>query len=266
MRRLGAAISFGLLCVLTSFSRAQSPGGGSALDVKARGVKTFYVDAAAGRNQISIFSESTLEDFTVVCNEVAGQWQFDPQNPEAIAGRFSIAVKDLRTGIDLRDQHVRSPEWLDANKYPDIAITISRGDNARKAAPNTVAMNLVGTVDLHGVKREIRIPCTVTYLDQSPETMQRIKGDLLRMRASLQIKLSDFNIYGPPGSGTIGLKVADELPIKVAVFGSTEKPAAPLKVDRPGVTTRAAGAATQPGPAAVRRSVLEPPTRPAAER
>jgi polyisoprenoid-binding protein YceI len=236
---------------------------GTALDVKARGQKTFYMDTAAGRNQISIFSESTLEDFTVVCNEVAGQWQLDPQNIERIRGTFSIKVEDLRTGIDLRDLHLRGPDWLDAAKYPLITITVDRAEDVKKVSANVVKLALVGKCSLHGVARDVRIPCELTYLDESPKTMERVKGDLNRLRADFKIKLSDYKVYGPPNSGTIGLKVADELPIKVSVFGSTEKPPPPLKVDRPGAATRPAGGTTRPAAPGPEPSILQPPKRPA---
>lgn len=238
------------------------PSTGTALDVKAHGQKTFYMDTAAGRNQISIFSESTLEDFTVVCNEVAGQWQIDPQNVEQIRGTFSIKVEDLRTGIDLRDHHLRTADWLDAAKHPLITITVDRAEDAKRVSANVVKMTLVGKCSVHGVTRDVRIPCEVAYLDETPKTMQRVKGDLNRIRADFQIELSDYKVTGPPGANTIGLKVANRLPIKVSIFGSTEKPPPPLKVDRPGATTRPAGATTRPaGPGMP--SILLPPTRPA---
>jgi len=51
--------------------------------------------------------------------------------------------------------------------------------------------------------------------------MERVKGDLLRLRASLEVKLSDHGVTGPRADNVIGLKVADQLPIKVTIFGST---------------------------------------------
>jgi polyisoprenoid-binding protein YceI len=235
-----------------------------ALDVKARGPKPLYVDTTANRNQVSVFSESTLEDFTVVCNQVNGQWQFNPQDVDQIKGKFSIRVDDLRTGIPRRDHDLREPEWLDAAKYPLITITIDRGEGAQKVSPNVAKMTLVGQCSLHGVTHEVRVPAQVAYLDESPKTMERVKGDLCRIRADFQIKLSDYKILGPPASGTIGLKVADTLPIKVSVFGSTERPPPPLKVDRAPTASQPTGILAPPG--APGMSILQPPTQPASAR
>jgi polyisoprenoid-binding protein YceI len=245
----------------------------TSLDVKARGAKSFYVDPAAGRNQVAIFSESTLEDFTIVCNEVSGEWQFNPQNIEQIKGKFSLKVEELRTGIELRDQHLVSPDWLDAAKYPLIVINIERAEEVKKTVANAASMVMVGTCSLHGVAHDVGIQTTVTYLDETPKPMERVKGDLIRLRADFQIKLADYHVRGPVGSDTIGLKVAEVLPIKASVFGSTEKPHAPLKLDKPGATTLPAGLTTRPAEATTRPAasehgpaILLPPTRPAPAR
>jgi polyisoprenoid-binding protein YceI len=259
---LGVAVVIAIAAVAGLAQQGGSEGG-TTLDVKARGVKTFYVDTAAGRNQISIFSESTIEDFTVVCNEVSGQWQFNPQNVEQMKGQYSIKVEDLRTGIDLRDHHLRGPDWLDAAKSPLVTVAVERAEGAKKVAANTASMTLVAKCSVHGVTHDVKIPATVTYLDQTPKTMERVKGDLMRIRAEFKIKLSDYKVTGPPGSDVIGLKVADTLPIKVSIFGSTEKPAAALKVDRPGAAKLPTGASTQPAAPVPGPSILQPPTRPA---
>ncbi len=209
----------------------------TALDVKASGPKTFYVDDRAGNNQVSVFSQSTLEDFTTVCNKVRGECKLDAKNVETFKGRFSIRVVDMHTGIDLRDTHLRSPDWFDAAKNPEIVIDITKVEDVKKTEPNTASLKLVGTCTLHGKTGNVAIPATLTYLDESPMTMKRVKGDLVRIRADFQVKLSDYGITGPTGSDTVGLKVSDDQAIRVTVFGSTEKPAEALQVDREPTTT-----------------------------
>jgi polyisoprenoid-binding protein YceI len=250
------------------YAQEVQPPKATSLEVKARGMKTFYVDPAAGRNQVAIFSESTLEDFTIVCNEVVGEWQFNPQNVEQIKGKFSVKVEDLRTGIELRDHHLVSPDWLDAARYPLITVTIERAEAVKKTAANAVTMTMVGNCNLHGATHDVRIPSALTFLDETPKTMERVKGDLIRLRAEFQIKLADYQVRGPTGSDTVGLKVAEVMPIKASVFGSTEKPHPPLTVDQPGAATLPAGVTTRPAaatrPAPVHGpAILRPPTRPA---
>lgn len=215
----------------------------TALDVKASGVKTFYADDRAGNNQVTFISESTLEDFTGVCNKVAGQATFDPKRVESLAGRFAIRPADMSTGIELRDHHLRSADWLDAEKYPEIVVTIEGCEGVKRTSANMADATLVGACELHGVKKAVRIPASIAYLDESPKTMKRVKGDLLRIRAEFGVKLADYGIKGPAGSDTVGTKVAEETKVKVTVFASTEKPAEALKADRPSAASNRAGPA-----------------------
>jgi polyisoprenoid-binding protein YceI len=261
-RLLAGAIVVGVLLANVVVSSGDE-GKPTALDVKATGEKTFYVDGRAGSNQVSIFSQSTLEDFTVVCNKVSGQCKLDPKNVESFSGRFSIRVEDLRSGIDLRDQHLRTPEWFDAAKNPEVVIEINKVEDVKKTEANTVTTKLIGTCTMHGKTGKVSIPATMTYLDETPATMKRVKGDLLRIRAEFEVKLSDYAITGPPGSEVIGMKVSDTQTVKVTVFGSTEPPPDPLQADKKQATTSPTGPKPPPPPPPPPPAAgKEPPARP----
>lgn len=210
----------------------------TALEVKATGVKTLYVDDQAGSNQVSFSSQAPIEDFTGVCNKVRGQCTIDPQSVESFAGKFSIRVEDMKTGIDLRDTHMRSEDWLDATKYPEITIEIASVEGVKKTGLNTASLMLVGTCSIRGKTNPVRIPATMSYLDESPKTQQKVKGDLIRLRAEFRVNMSDYGVTGPKGSETVGLKVSDQIELKVAIYGSTQPPPKPLEADRPGTATQ----------------------------
>lgn len=204
---------------------AALPAAGTALDVKATGTRTFYIHSRAGSNQITVLSESTLEDFTSVVNKVGGQCKLDPKNLESFTDHFFFKMADLDTGIQLRNEQMLGGEWFDAERYPLVEVNITRVENVKKTGENTAEMILVGTCKLHGVSREVRIPATLAYLDESPETMRRVKGDLIRLRGVFDIKLSDYKVTGPKGGvNMIGLKVADVQKIRFSVFGTTQPP------------------------------------------
>ena len=204
---------------------------GTALEVKATGTKTFYANSRAGNNQVTFMSESTLEDFTGVCNRVGGDCQLDPKDLSSFKGRFFVRVEDMRTGIALRDKELRAPDWLDAAKHPLIVMEFTSVEDVKKVGPDAAEMTLVGTCSLHGKTRDVRIPATLRYLDESPKTMRRVKGDLIRLRAKFVVKLADYAISGPKASDVLGLKVSNDIEVRVTVFGSTERPPDPLKGD-----------------------------------
>ena len=232
MRHASQVVLFWLTAAMPIAAIAQSEDGKrTALDVKATGRKTFYVNSRVGNNQITLSSESTLEDFTGVCNQVTGQCSLDPKALESFRGKFSIRVADISTGIELRDTHLRSPDWLDTDKHPQIVIEVTRLEAVKKTAVDTASVTMVGTCELRGRRRDVRIPATIKYLDETPKTMRRVKGDLIRIRSKFTLKLSDYDITGPAGSDVIGLKVSDEIEIRVTIFGSTERPPDALEAD-----------------------------------
>jgi len=219
-------------------SGSQPSAKSTALETKAAGEKRFYCDDRAGNNQVTVLSESTLEDFTCVCNRVAGECAIDPTRVESFSGRFSIRADELKSGLELRDQHMVAADWLNTAEHPEITIAIDEVDEVNRTAPTTASLVLVGTCQIRGTTKAVRIPASLTYLDETPETMRRVKGDLLRIRANFPIKLSDYGVTGPAGSDFIGLKVADTINVKVTVFGSTERPPDPLKADKPEESTK----------------------------
>jgi polyisoprenoid-binding protein YceI len=76
-----------------------------------------------------------------------------------VFGRLDIRAASINTGIGKRDDHLRSADFLDAGKYPDItfsatSVTLS-GDSAAVAGTLTVRdqsrpVSVGGTVAAHG--------------------------------------------------------------------------------------------------------------------
>ena len=43
----------------------------------------------------------------------------------AVFGRVDVRAASLRTGIGKRDEHLRSPDFFDVEKYPEISIVVT---------------------------------------------------------------------------------------------------------------------------------------------
>jgi polyisoprenoid-binding protein YceI len=184
--------------------------------VKASGEQTFNFEDKYGRNQLTFFSSTPLEDITGVSNAVKGKVTFNVADIKTLKGSISIPVASLKTGIDLRDEHLKSDNWMDAESYSEITFLIKSVSEVKTEADNKLQIKVTGDFTTHGVTKEIVVPISLTYLDASEQTKQRAPGDLLGVQATFNIVLSDYDI----DNMIVGQKVADDIEINVNIVGS----------------------------------------------
>jgi polyisoprenoid-binding protein YceI len=188
----------------------------------------FYLDDPNSRNAASFTSEAPLESIVGTSSQVVGYVAFDPADPtKGGKGVVAVPVASINTGIPLRDEHMRSPGWLDAEKHPHIRFDIESAKEVKKIASkggaDTYDLVLVGTLHLHGKKKGMEIPARISYLKESEKTKAFAPGDLLRGTATFDIHLADFGITGPAGMNIIGSKVGETPSIQVHFTASSKE-------------------------------------------
>lgn len=187
--------------------------------VKASGEQTFNFADERGRNQVSFFSGAPLEDITGLSNEVKGSVTFNVNDIKTLSGKIFVPVISIKTGIDMRDEHMRSANWLNAAAFPEISFEIKKVNDVKVIADNKLSAKVTGTFTLHGVSKEVATDATLTYLDESEQTKMRAPGDLLGIQANFKIKLSDYGV----DNKLIGQKVSEIINISVNIVGSNAK-------------------------------------------
>ncbi len=189
----------------------------------------FYIADPMGRNTISFTSQAPLEDIIGTTNQIAGYVVFDPKNPiKGGRGQFNVSTASLKTGIPLRDEHLQSEDWLDAKKYPSISLQIEGVKDVKAvketASYKTYELEFEGSFSLHGKTKRIKVPARMTYLPESEQTRQKMAGDLLAVRASFDVALTEFGIKG--FEGVVGSKVSDTITVDVSFMATNQKPGA----------------------------------------
>ncbi len=202
-----------MLLIFSSLSFAQN------FNVKAKGTQKFNFKDDKGRNQTTFYSATSLEDINGTADGISGTVSFDPANfAKTIQGKISVEVTSLNTGIDLRNHHLRTANWLDAEKYPEISFEIKSVSDIKHESDNKLKFKVTGPFTLHGITKEITADAEATYLDENQQTEQRAPGDLLGIRTEFNIKLSDYGI----DNAVIGSKVAENIKIGVNIVGSNK--------------------------------------------
>ncbi len=185
--------------------------------VKATGEQTFNFEDK--RNQVKFFSTTPLEDITGISNDVKGKVTLNVSDIKTMKGSITISVASIKTAIDLRDEHLRSENWLDAENYPEISFLIKKVGDVKVAEDNRIEAKVTGDFSVHGVTKEVVSDVTLTYLDANEQTKQFAPGDLLGVQAKFNISLSDYDV----DNMIVGQKVADNIEITATLRGSNGK-------------------------------------------
>lgn len=86
--------------------------------------------------------------------------QFIEEDWTQSTASFTIQAKSINTGIADRDEHLRSADFFDTEKYPTITFVskeIQQIDDAHFEA--------LGTFTMHGISQDIRLPFEVLGQD-----------------------------------------------------------------------------------------------------
>src|SRR5271165_1661294 len=79
-------------------------------------------------------------------NDFSGQITQDAANPEQSSVEVTIKTASIDTGVKMRDDDLRSPNFFDANKFPEITF---KSTSVKTSGQNTA--DVTGNLNMHGV-------------------------------------------------------------------------------------------------------------------
>ena len=83
-------------------------------------------------------------------NEVQGTISADAAKPDDSSVEVKIATKSVNTANEKRDTHLRSPDFFDAEKFPDMTF---KSKKVARTGDDTA--DVTGDFTLHGVTKEV---------------------------------------------------------------------------------------------------------------
>ncbi|MDX1996762.1 MAG: YceI family protein [Thermoanaerobaculia bacterium] len=145
----------------------------------------------------------------------------DPKDLTTATVEVKIQAASIDTGVPDRDEHLRSEDFFDTTKFPEITFV-------SKAVRKVGAEYLIdGTFTMHGVAKELTIPFKLVQ-----------QSDVLAAEAHLTINRMDYGVAWTrqmdDGSQFVDAEVRIDLYLltRVGVLASTpEKPKTPGKKD-----------------------------------
>ena len=129
----------------------------------------------------------------------------DPDTLNPVFVTFSIDVNSIDTGIEARDKHLKSPDFFDAAKYPEITFT------SNKAWKQDGKVMVAGTFTMHGVSKAMTLSFDPAFGKNGAGT------DTWSYETEFKLNRKDFNL----GTGDIGAKISlkDMVDVDVMLVG-----------------------------------------------
>jgi polyisoprenoid-binding protein YceI len=125
---------------------------GFPLATKADGA-LFVLDRSESHVDIAV--KATLGSFVARLEDFNVAITLDPESGQVEATSFHAALSAVKTGREDRDHNMS--EWLRTIEFPQVVFELSAMDRG----PNG-ALTARGQLQLHGQRREIRFPVTVS--------------------------------------------------------------------------------------------------------
>ena len=120
-----------------------------------------------------------------------------------------IHVASIDTSVEKRDEHLRSGDFFDAAKFPDIRF---EADKAEKEGTGWV---LIGKFTMRGVTRPMRLPVTIAGPVKDPWGNQRIG-----LQAKMAINRHD---YGVGSDKAVDKAVGEDVTLEIALEAVAKK-------------------------------------------
>jgi len=138
--------------------------------------------------------------------KVSGKFLYDPAQPEKSSAEATIETASINTREPQRDGHLKSPDFFDAEKFPEITFKtksiVASGDGELK---------LNGELTIKGVTKLV----TLEAEKPSDEIKDPFGNVKIGVSAVTKIKRKDFGLTWNAALETGGVLVGDDVSISL---------------------------------------------------
>jgi polyisoprenoid-binding protein YceI len=141
-------------------------------------------------------------------NKISGTLHFDPSNFMTASVDLKIDASSIFTGVQKRDDHLRSSDFFDIDRYPDITFR-----NIRIGSVNGNRAKVTGDLTIHGITRQIVVDAEFSGPEQDPFG----DGKSIGFTASAVINREDYGLMWNQPMANNGVMVGREVKLFIDV-------------------------------------------------
>ena len=183
----------------------------SGLAASPLAADTFVVDAVHSdvSFQVRHFVSNVRGRFTDFTGTIVG----DPAKPEAATVEFTVKAASIDTAQPNRDKHLRSADFFDAEKFPEITF---KGTKIKATAAKD-KYDVTGNLTMHGVTKPVTLQ--VTNLGSSGTGADAKFG----FEASVTLNRKDFGILWNKALDGGGFVLGDDVKVSINLEAGRKK-------------------------------------------
>jgi polyisoprenoid-binding protein YceI len=137
---------------------------------------------------------------------VRGTVVLDEADPARSSVEVEIDASSLNSGVEYRDNHLKSADFLDVEKFPTITFKSTRVE-----PESSDRAKVIGDLTIHGVTREVVLDTELTGRGKNPMGKEVVAFD-----AKTSINRKDFGLNWNMALETGGFLVSDIIKLEIA--------------------------------------------------
>lgn len=163
---------------------------------------TYRIDANH-TNVIASWSHFGFSNPIANFGQAEGFITYDPDHVGNSKVDVTIPLAGLDTRVAKFDEHLRSADFFDAEKYPTITFKSTKVE-----AAGDKKLRVFGDLTVHGVTKPVVLDTTVNKIGEQPMAKRAAAG----FDATTTIKRSDFGVdkYAPNVSDNVTIRITTE--------------------------------------------------------
>ena len=138
--------------------------------------------------------------------DFSGVLMYDQNDPTKTSVDVVIKAASIDTNNDKRDNHLRSADFFETEKYPDITFKSTKIEKTKDG------LTMTGTLTIRGVSKEVSMPVQLTDTMTDPWGSVRFGAE-----TGLDINRQDYGVSWNNVMDNGGLVVSDNVKIMINV-------------------------------------------------
>ena len=186
----------------------------AALPLRA---ETYSIDP--GHSEVGFSIRHMVTNVRGRFNDFSGTVNMDPKNLPQSSVEFKIKTASIDTAVPDRDKHLRSADFFDAEKYPEITFKSEAVAPAGKDK-----YNVTGILTMHGVSKKVVLP--VSFLGQAKDPWG---GTRAGFETATTLNRKDYGISWNKALDNGGVLLGEDVKVEINLEAKAEAAAAEKK-------------------------------------